>query len=79
MKFTPAPLAGAFLVDLEKRGDDRGFFARGFCEQEFAARGQAARSDPAVFTAPRLYRAGRKTRYKRERHDDVVRMMKSEK
>lgn len=36
MKFTPTPLAGAYLVDLEKRGDDRGFFARVFCEREFA-------------------------------------------
>ena len=43
MKFTPSPLSGAFLVDLEKRGDDRGFFARAFCEQEFAAQGLATR------------------------------------
>lgn len=39
MKFTPTPLAGAYLVDLEKRGDDRGFFARAFCEREFAEHG----------------------------------------
>lgn len=39
MKFTPTPLAGAYLVDLERRGDDRGFFARSFCKQEFAAHG----------------------------------------
>jgi dTDP-4-dehydrorhamnose 3,5-epimerase len=39
MKFEPTPIAGAFLVDLERRGDDRGFFARIFCEQEFAAAG----------------------------------------
>jgi dTDP-4-dehydrorhamnose 3,5-epimerase len=37
MQFIPTPLAGAYLIDLEKRGDDRGFFARAFCEQEFAA------------------------------------------
>lgn len=36
MIFTATPLEGAFLIDLEKRGDDRGFFARAFCEQEFA-------------------------------------------
>ncbi|MFO0957727.1 MAG: dTDP-4-dehydrorhamnose 3,5-epimerase [Isosphaeraceae bacterium] len=39
MIFTPTPLAGAFLIDLEKRGDDRGFFARAFCEKEFAQHG----------------------------------------
>lgn len=35
MKFTETPLAGAYLIDLEKRGDERGFFARVFCENEF--------------------------------------------
>ena len=36
MRFAPLPLAGAYLIELEKRGDDRGFFARFFCESEFA-------------------------------------------
>lgn len=39
MLFNPAPLAGAFVIELEKRGDERGFFARAFCEQEFTAHG----------------------------------------
>lgn len=38
MKFTELPLPGAYLIDLEKRGDDRGFFARCFCTNEFAER-----------------------------------------
>lgn len=37
MEFTPTPLEGTYLIDLEKRGDARGFFARLFCEEEFAA------------------------------------------
>ena len=37
MIFTETPIPGAFLIDLEKRGDDRGFFARAFCEKEFDA------------------------------------------
>ena len=37
MHFTDTPLSGAYLINLEKRGDDRGFFARAFCEREFAA------------------------------------------
>lgn len=32
-------LQGAFVIDLEKRGDERGFFARSFCQKEFAAHG----------------------------------------
>ena len=43
MKFTPLPLSGAFRIDLEPRGDDRGFFARLFCAEEFAAHGLATR------------------------------------
>lgn len=43
MMFTETPLRGAFLVDLERRGDERGFFARAFCEREFAAQGLATR------------------------------------
>lgn len=36
MIFTPTKLQGAFIIDLEKRTDDRGFFARTFCQNEFA-------------------------------------------
>jgi dTDP-4-dehydrorhamnose 3,5-epimerase len=43
LKFTPLPLKGACLVDLEKRGDERGFFARFFCEKEFAEHGLNSR------------------------------------
>jgi len=43
MIFTPTPLTGAFTIDLEKRGDDRGFFARLFCEREFAEAGLETR------------------------------------
>lgn len=39
MKFTESPLKGVFVIDLEKRGDDRGFFARLFCEREFTQHG----------------------------------------
>lgn len=43
MIFTETPLNGAFLIDLEKRGDERGFFARAFCEREFANHGLITR------------------------------------
>lgn len=39
MLFTPTPLDGAFVVDLELRSDDRGFFARAFCAHEFEEHG----------------------------------------
>jgi dTDP-4-dehydrorhamnose 3,5-epimerase len=37
--FERAMIAGAFVVDLERHEDDRGFFARLWCREEFAAIG----------------------------------------
>jgi dTDP-4-dehydrorhamnose 3,5-epimerase len=39
MRFTETALPGAYLVDLERREDERGFFARAWAEDEFAAHG----------------------------------------
>lgn len=43
MIFTPLAIAGAFRIDLDRREDSRGFFARLYCETEFAAHGLALR------------------------------------
>jgi dTDP-4-dehydrorhamnose 3,5-epimerase len=37
--FTAAPLSGAYVVELEPLTDERGFFARSYCADEFAAQG----------------------------------------
>jgi dTDP-4-dehydrorhamnose 3,5-epimerase len=37
--FTESPLPGAFLIDLQLQSDERGFFARSYCPDEFAAHG----------------------------------------
>ncbi|HEY8052735.1 MAG TPA: dTDP-4-dehydrorhamnose 3,5-epimerase [Steroidobacteraceae bacterium] len=42
MIFTETGLSGAFILDLERRGDERGFFARMYCQREFAAHGLKA-------------------------------------
>ena len=39
MIFTETKLAGAFIIDIERREDSRGFFARAFCQHEFAEHG----------------------------------------
>ena len=43
MKFQETILKGAFLIDLEPHEDERGFFARTFCVDEFQAHGLNAR------------------------------------
>ncbi len=39
MRFVELKLAGAFLIEPERRADERGFFARTWCRREFAAHG----------------------------------------
>ncbi len=39
MEFVELPLAGAYLLKLEPRVDERGFFSRAFCVREFEQHG----------------------------------------
>jgi dTDP-4-dehydrorhamnose 3,5-epimerase len=39
MIFSPTPIKGAYLIDLERRVDERGFFARSWCATEFVRAG----------------------------------------
>jgi dTDP-4-dehydrorhamnose 3,5-epimerase len=39
MRFTELKLAGAWLIEIEPRRDERGFFARTYCSREFAEHG----------------------------------------
>jgi dTDP-4-dehydrorhamnose 3,5-epimerase len=39
MIFAATPLEGAFVIDIERHHDSRGFFARSFCQEEFRKMG----------------------------------------
>lgn len=39
MNFVETKLKGAFVIDIERREDQRGFFARAWCQKEFEAHG----------------------------------------
>jgi dTDP-4-dehydrorhamnose 3,5-epimerase len=39
LNFSPAPLSGAYVIDLKRLEDDRGFFARSYCRDEFVELG----------------------------------------
>ena len=39
MIFRETPLAGAYVIDIERHADDRGFFARTWCRDALAAHG----------------------------------------
>jgi len=39
MRFVPTPIDGVVVVELERRADERGWFARAFCADEFSEHG----------------------------------------
>jgi len=39
MQFKAAEIPGIWIIDLDRKEDDRGFFARTWCREEFAAHG----------------------------------------
>jgi dTDP-4-dehydrorhamnose 3,5-epimerase len=43
MRFKHLEIPGPVLIEIEARGDERGFFARSFCDVEFAAAGLPTR------------------------------------
>jgi dTDP-4-dehydrorhamnose 3,5-epimerase len=57
MIFTETDLKGAFLIDLAPHADRRGFFARSWCQKEFAERGL----NPAVVQCNISYNAKKGT------------------
>lgn len=43
MKFTPARIAGAWIIEMESHEDERGWFTRTWCAEEFAKHGLGTR------------------------------------
>lgn len=43
MNFTETPIAGAYIIDVNRIGDERGYFGRLWCEQEYEQMGLVAR------------------------------------
>lgn len=42
MKFEQTSIPGAYVVEIQRHEDERGFFARGWCQREFEAHGLAS-------------------------------------
>jgi dTDP-4-dehydrorhamnose 3,5-epimerase len=57
MQFTETRLRGAWIIDIEPRSDNRGFFARAFCQREFEEHGLK----PTIAQANVAYNARRGT------------------
>jgi dTDP-4-dehydrorhamnose 3,5-epimerase len=69
--FTPAPLADAFIIDVERHGDERGYLARTFCEDEFEAHGLVTRFVQASTIFSPLRGTLRGLHFQRPPHSEV--------
>jgi dTDP-4-dehydrorhamnose 3,5-epimerase len=71
MKFLPTRIAGCYVIELDKRVDDRGYFARTWCEQEFAAQGLSTRIVQVNFGVSTKAGTLRGMHYQRAPHAEV--------
>jgi len=71
LKFTETDLKGNFLIDLEKQVDERGFFARYFCENEFLKKGLNTNWVQANNSLNREIGTLRGLHYQREPNEEV--------
>ncbi len=71
MRFVDTPIAGVYVVELERFEDERGFFARAWCRDELAAAGLTA--DLAQCSLSRNTVAGtlRGMHYQRSPHEEA--------
>ncbi len=71
MKFHPTTLAGLFLIELEPRGDERGFLARTYCDREFAQAGLNTRWPQCNLTLTRQRGAVRGMHFQAEPQPEI--------
>jgi dTDP-4-dehydrorhamnose 3,5-epimerase len=71
MRFIPAELPGAFVIELEPFNDERGLFARTWCREELTERGLVA--ELAQCSISRNTRAGtlRGLHFQRAPHEEA--------
>lgn len=71
MKFTHSPLPGAYVVDIEPMGDERGFFARMWCREEFQALGLSTVVEQSSISFNRKKGTLRGMHYQAAPHEEV--------
>ena len=71
MIFTPTELDGAYVVDIEPREDERGFFARAWAREEFAGHGLSTEVVQANIAFNRRKGTLRGMHFQRDPHAEV--------
>ena len=71
MIFTPTPIKDAWLIDIEPLADERGFFARTWCQRELAAHGLDAEIAQESISWNRSRGTTRGLHFQRPPHEEV--------
>ena len=71
MEFEPCQIAGAFLIKPRKIEDERGFFARAWCEREFLEQGLNARISQSNMAVTNKRGTLRGLHYQTAPHEEV--------
>jgi dTDP-4-dehydrorhamnose 3,5-epimerase len=71
MIFRETPLAGVWLIDAEPLSDERGFFARTWCREEFARRGLVSEVAQCSVSWTRARGTVRGLHYQAPPHDET--------
>jgi dTDP-4-dehydrorhamnose 3,5-epimerase len=71
MVFSETSLKGAFVIDLERSEDERGFFARSWCQREFEAHGLNPRIAQCSVSRNRLKGTLRGMHYQAAPHEEA--------
>lgn len=71
MRFTETPLAGAYVIDIEPIVDERGFFARTWCQADFAKYNLRCDFVQSSLSYNRAQATLRGMHYQREPHAEI--------
>lgn len=71
MNFTETPIAGAYIIDVNRIGDDRGFFGRLWCEREYDQMGLVTRIRQSNIGVSRTAGTLRGLHYQKAPHREV--------
>ena len=71
MTFTETKISGAWAMDLEHLGDERGFFARAWCREKFAAKGITAELSQANLSFSQLAGTVRGMHFQRPPYEEM--------
>jgi dTDP-4-dehydrorhamnose 3,5-epimerase len=69
--FNETNIPGAWVIELEQRGDDRGFFARAWCANEFTDQGLNARLVQVNLSFNEMAGTLRGMHYQRKPHEEA--------